>query len=336
MTLFEQRRRFGRFGRTNSVSAMSEDYRLRVNNPVIIKDEVGKARQSCYALPPDGHAYGCASRRDPEGARAVTSKWVQHAQSVPPQDLAQDFRAINKVAATRGVRTGKQMNDFRKGVDMRLNGPRGPDGTVLRQLPRHEAVYGRANLPSTPMHDLLSGQYASEFESAIHAQYEAYAGLATDAPNGKRRIKTTKASNRGAAGAAPSRGRRPVPTPGAQNLRRNNLPDIQPNAAGQAAMIAESSHRSEPSWRPRALLSRMQATALGASGPGLGAAGRQPGKVQGQPEAAPSAAAGGLAAGSSVSAPSTCSRPAPCMGAHAQQRLGCLVGLHASGWQCST
>mmetsp|Transcript_36579 Transcript_36579/g.74825 ORF Transcript_36579/g.74825 Transcript_36579/m.74825 type:complete len:241 (+) Transcript_36579:59-781(+) len=174
---------------------MSQEYRRRVDNPVIVKDEVGKARHSCYDLPPDGHAYGRVFPRDPEGAREVTSRWTQHLKSVQPADLAQDFRAINKTAVKRGVRTAKQMNTFRRGVDIRLNPPRNEDGsTVVRRPVDRSATYGRANLPSTPMQDVLHGAFASDFESEMSQRYEAYAEHdALEAPGGKHRIRTTKA-----------------------------------------------------------------------------------------------------------------------------------------------
>ena len=38
------------------------------------------------------------------GARDVTSKWVEHLKSVQAQDLAQDFRRINKSAVRHRVR----------------------------------------------------------------------------------------------------------------------------------------------------------------------------------------------------------------------------------------
>ncbi|CAK9079043.1 unnamed protein product, partial [Durusdinium trenchii] len=129
------------------------------------------------------------------GAREVTSKWVEHLKSVQPADLAQDFRAINKTAAKKGVRTAKQMNAFRRGVDIRLNPVRNEDGsTTVRRPVDQSATYGRANLPSTPMQDVLHGAFASDFEDEMSARYVAYAEHeANEAPNGKHRIKMTKA-----------------------------------------------------------------------------------------------------------------------------------------------
>lgn len=64
-------RRFAAFrGRLGAPKAMSEGYRLRVGNPIIVKDDVGRAAYSCYDLPPNGHAYGRDFPRDPEGSRA--------------------------------------------------------------------------------------------------------------------------------------------------------------------------------------------------------------------------------------------------------------------------
>mmetsp|Transcript_21164 Transcript_21164/g.49255 ORF Transcript_21164/g.49255 Transcript_21164/m.49255 type:complete len:230 (+) Transcript_21164:75-764(+) len=176
---------------------MSDEYRFRVSNPVIAKDDVGRAKHSTYSLPPDTHAYGRALPRDPEGAREVLSLWVPHHPTAAPQDLAQDFRAINKCAAKKGVRTVKQMSAFRRAVDIRLN-PRLPEGVAPghRGTPRDaKATYGRANLPSTPMQDVLKGAFATEFQSELSARYDAYAELDAVGPNGKHRIRTTKAQS---------------------------------------------------------------------------------------------------------------------------------------------
>ncbi|CAE7744476.1 cfap77 [Symbiodinium sp. CCMP2592] len=156
------------------------------------QDDIG------YTLPPDNHAYGRACPRDPQGAREVLSAWVPHHPTAAPQDLAQDFRAINKSAAKKGVRTVKQMTAFRKAVDIRLH-PRAVEGArrvAARDAVDTSATYGRANLPSTPMQDVLKGAFASEFQSELSARYEAYAEInALDAPNGKHRIRTTKAQS---------------------------------------------------------------------------------------------------------------------------------------------
>ncbi|CAE7040137.1 CFAP77 [Symbiodinium sp. CCMP2456] len=168
-----------------------------VINPVIAKDDIGRAKHSCYTLPPDNHAYGRACPRDPQGAREVLSAWVPHHPTAAPQDLAQDFRAINKSAAKKGVRTVKQMTAFRKAVDIRLH-PRAVEacGRRVRDAVDTSATYGRANLPSTPMQDVLKGAFASEFQSELSARYDAYAEInALDAPNGKHRIRTTKAQS---------------------------------------------------------------------------------------------------------------------------------------------
>mmetsp|Transcript_80297 Transcript_80297/g.126720 ORF Transcript_80297/g.126720 Transcript_80297/m.126720 type:complete len:156 (+) Transcript_80297:333-800(+) len=87
------------------------------------------------------------------------------------------------------------MNTFRRGVDIRLNPPRNEDGsTVVRRPVDRSATYGRANLPSTPMQDVLNGAFASDFESEMSQRYEAYAEHdALEAPGGKHRIRTTKA-----------------------------------------------------------------------------------------------------------------------------------------------
>lgn len=69
------------------------------NNILLVKDDVGKAKPCTVKLPSDGHVYGKPDTKDQEGARVITSSWIEHKQSksyVPPKD----FKKINKVQAT--------------------------------------------------------------------------------------------------------------------------------------------------------------------------------------------------------------------------------------------
>eukprot|EP00931_Biecheleriopsis_adriatica_P000400 TRINITY_DN100424_c0_g1_i1.p1 TRINITY_DN100424_c0_g1~~TRINITY_DN100424_c0_g1_i1.p1 ORF type:complete len:252 (-),score=28.50 TRINITY_DN100424_c0_g1_i1:81-764(-) len=178
---------------------MSRAYRSKTHNCVLARDEVGKARQTCYDLPPAGHAYGRTLEKDIEGAREVIGKWAAHTPRQRPEDKMQDFKVINKTAARKGIANAKQLADFRKGVDIKLT-PRGLDGQSPRAthpIPSDldkSWTYGRKMGASTPIGDVVGGAYALESEELKEAQYRMYAEQ-TDMPNGKHRIKFTKAAS---------------------------------------------------------------------------------------------------------------------------------------------
>merc|ERR1711964_647587 len=43
--------------------SMPKVYRQSSRNPVLVQDDVGKAKPSCYDLPHEGHAYGRSEQR---------------------------------------------------------------------------------------------------------------------------------------------------------------------------------------------------------------------------------------------------------------------------------
>lgn len=176
---------------------MSSGYRATSKNVLLVRDEVGKGKPSCYNLPPPGHAYGRSDPPDAEGAREVIKKWVAH-QPMPDKlsDL-QDIRKINKMATQKGVVNAKQLAEFRKENDVRLTPRSGAIGIPMTIPSAHNAsyTYGRKGKPSTPITSVIGGQFAIQSEMALEAQYRAYAEqLEQEAPGGKHRIKLTKAA----------------------------------------------------------------------------------------------------------------------------------------------
>lgn len=158
-------------------------------------DDVGKGKPFCISLPPDNHAYGRSEPADMEGAREVTMHWASHVPRVKSGPACQDFKKINKVAARSGVANAKQLAEFRKDTDIKLIPP-GPAGCLPKVIPSDvipSFAYGKKSRPSTPIHAVVGGHYAAEYEDSLHAQYQKYAEE-NDMPNGKHRIKLTKAS----------------------------------------------------------------------------------------------------------------------------------------------
>ena len=61
---------------------MSAAYMSRTRNPLLVKDDVGRAKPSCYKLPPEDFSYGRPDMPDYEGAREVSSGGLHKLSSV--------------------------------------------------------------------------------------------------------------------------------------------------------------------------------------------------------------------------------------------------------------
>jgi len=187
---------------------MSDAYRQRCKNVVLIKDDVGKAKLTCYDLPPEGFAYGRAEPADMEGAREVTMHWAAHVPRSKPGPDCQDFRKINKLGTKVGISNAKDLAQFRKGNDVRLieKGPAGPLPKVIPSDVIPSFAYGRKSRPSTPIASVVGYQYASEYEEALDMNYKKYDAM-REHLQGKQKVRLTKASSQRITDA---RGRRAI------------------------------------------------------------------------------------------------------------------------------
>ena len=82
-------------------------------NFLLIKDEVGRAKQGLRDLPSFGHTYGKPFKHDPEGAYEVTSQWVPHRNSSQPRANS-NFRAANKLSLANKITTSRAISQFRR------------------------------------------------------------------------------------------------------------------------------------------------------------------------------------------------------------------------------
>eukprot|EP00931_Biecheleriopsis_adriatica_P004812 TRINITY_DN106423_c0_g1_i1.p1 TRINITY_DN106423_c0_g1~~TRINITY_DN106423_c0_g1_i1.p1 ORF type:complete len:253 (-),score=59.51 TRINITY_DN106423_c0_g1_i1:89-847(-) len=173
---------------------MSEGYKNRSGNAVLMRDDIGKAKPTIYNLPPEGHAYGRSEPADVEGAREVTMHWAAHVPRPRQGPDCQDFRKLNRTAAKSGVRNAKDLAEFRRTNDIRMVNP-GPAGVLPKVIPSDvipSFSYGSKSRPSTPIAHVVGNQYAVEHEEALDVQYRA---LEEDRMrNEKTRIKLTQAA----------------------------------------------------------------------------------------------------------------------------------------------
>jgi hypothetical protein len=174
---------------------MSERLRGRSHNAILVRDDVGKAKPTCYNLPSEEFAYGRPDNPDFEGAREVTMQWLSHVPGPRPMEKMQDFRKINKLGLKAGVCSAKDLAQFRResAENVTISGPRrvGPPPKVIPSDVVPAFTYGQKTRPSTPIAAVVSYQFAAEYEQALDENYEQY-DIEKRAVK-QRPVKTTKA-----------------------------------------------------------------------------------------------------------------------------------------------
>lgn len=185
---------------------MSDAHRLRSQNAVLVKDDVGRAKTTCYDLPHEAHAYGRAEPADMEGAREVTMHWAAHVPRPKPDADVQDFKKINKLASKANVVNAKQLKDFKSTVDVKVlpPGAAGPPPKVIPSDVIPSFAYGRKSRPSTPIAAVIGGQYCLEYEEILSMAYDGYEQQKASM-DGKRKVRLTRAAKNIIAGARQSR-----------------------------------------------------------------------------------------------------------------------------------
>jgi hypothetical protein len=185
---------------------MSDAYRQRAKNPVLVKDDVGRAKSTCYDLPHESHAYGRAEPADMEGAREVTMHWAAHVPRPKPDADQQDFKKINKMASKAKVVNARQLKEFTSQTDVRVLPPAasGPPPKVIPSDVIPSFAYGRKSRPSTPIASVIGSQYSLEYEEILNMAYEGYEQQKA-AQDGKQKIRLTRAAKSIIAGARQNR-----------------------------------------------------------------------------------------------------------------------------------
>lgn len=158
---------------------MSERFRARSRNAVLVRDDVGKAKPTCYDLPPEEFAYGRPDNPDFEGAREVTMQWLSHMPSIRPTDCQQDFKKINKLALKAHMSSAKDLAQFRREINpqnITVSAPPhvGPPPKVIPSDVVPAFTYGKKTRPSTPIAAVVSYQFSAEYEQALEENYEQY------------------------------------------------------------------------------------------------------------------------------------------------------------------
>lgn len=141
----------------------------RSKNPLLVKDDVGKAKPSCYDLPEGSTSYGRPGNLDLEGAREVSMQWVSHVPSREPVEASPDFVRLHRKATAQKVTTSKDLKHFRNEHEGHSKTPR---SSSTSQPPKPMVpsdvipgfTYGRKVRPSTPINEVISYRFGEKAE----------------------------------------------------------------------------------------------------------------------------------------------------------------------------
>jgi hypothetical protein len=175
---------------------MSSAYLQRTRNPLLVKDDVGKAKPSCYKLPPEDFAYGRPDMPDFEGAREVTMQWVAHHAEARKEADVQDFKKLNKAAVSAKVVDPRKLTQFRKdhNTPIQAGGSTGPPPKVYPSEVVPSFTYGKKTRPSTPIAQVISNQFAAEYEASLAEIYDFYEKEKNSVGKLPSKIRTTRAA----------------------------------------------------------------------------------------------------------------------------------------------
>lgn len=175
-------------------------------NPLLQRDGVGRAKQSCYDLPDEHFSYGRPGNTDQEGAREVSMHWVCHTPSRNPEGAAPDFMTLNKRATAAKIATAKDLKHFKGLIDADISKvyrdtqtPQAKDTVPSDVI--HGFTYGRKVRPSTPIQEVISYRFADKYEKELGRFYKDFKEVQEASKVQVRKITTTAAS-RGHASAA--------------------------------------------------------------------------------------------------------------------------------------
>merc|ERR1719229_1988632 len=117
--------------------------------------------------------------------------WAAHVPRVRPGPEGQDFKKLNKKAATEGVTDAKQLKEWKKDKSIKIQYPSSRGGpAVIPSDVIPSFAYGRKSRPSTPIVHVVGNTYGQEQEQALAVQYNTFADR-KDAPGVRRVIKLT-------------------------------------------------------------------------------------------------------------------------------------------------
>ena len=156
-------------------------------NLLLVRDEVGRPRVSCFKLPEPHFSYGRPGNQDAEGAREVSMKWAQHVASPEPQ------HQVNFLQVNRRAITAPELRHVTHVTHSKAPKEKGPRVLIPSDVVPNFA-YGRKVRPSTPMQEVISARFAEKAEKQLLDFYSEMKDLREAKGHEVRKIPLTKAT----------------------------------------------------------------------------------------------------------------------------------------------
>jgi len=183
----------------------------KCTNPILAKDDVGRAKPTTYTIPGDSFAFGKPNCKEENGAREAVSMWNDHTPSLDPRgEPGLSFVKLNKMAIGGKACTRKEYESFKNEVReaMASSGPvHAPRAAPQRALIPSDVdpgfAYGRKARPSTPVGQVINNRYGAAAEQALQRQYDELNLMKEEASNMVYKIYSTKSSRGHSVGKGP-------------------------------------------------------------------------------------------------------------------------------------
>ena len=124
------------------------------NNPILARDDVGRAKPTTFDLPPDEHLYGKKSDPRVEGVKEIVHKPIKKdKKELPP--MMKNYTKININAQGKKFAKRGEYLEFTKNMEIRVKRKIG-NPEIENILPDEDFVYGVPNKPSIPIKTIIS------------------------------------------------------------------------------------------------------------------------------------------------------------------------------------
>ena len=126
---------------------------MNTKNPLLVRNDLGRARPPTHDLPPSDHSYGLKYKARTEGVKDILHRPSSHK---PPKlaSMPKNFAKINIEAQTKHFAKRGEYIEFTKGKDIRIKRKLGST-EVDNLLPSEDFAYGLHTKPSESMKNIM-------------------------------------------------------------------------------------------------------------------------------------------------------------------------------------
>jgi hypothetical protein len=123
----------------------------------LVRDDVGKAKETTYDLPEFQFSFGRPCPPDAEGVGAVISSWKVHRPRTASASV-KDFTQLNRLSVRSGCATARDQTRFRTKANAFV---KHVSGKVLKEkiVTSGEFAFGQPTRPSTPIYGVIGNIY---------------------------------------------------------------------------------------------------------------------------------------------------------------------------------